>query len=242
MISIRKSQARGHANHGWLDSYHSFSFADYYDPSYMQYSVLRVINEDKIAAGSGFGMHGHRDMEIITYMLAGEIRHEDSMGNGAVIRAGDVQRMSAGTGVRHSEVNASADTEAHLLQIWLLPSKEGLPPSYEDKTIPLTNKLNRWCLVASPNAREDSLLIHQDVELWASVLDANQALSYALQTKRCAYLQLARGELRLNGQLLTAGDAAMIEGESQLTISATIASEILLFDLPDINASIAITL
>ena len=140
MITLRKSQARGHANHGWLDSYHSFSFAEYYDAAHMQYSVLRVINEDKVAAAAGFGMHGHRDMEIITYMLAGELRHQDSMGNGAVIRAGDVQRMTAGTGIRHSEINASSTTEAHLLQIWLLPSQLGLPPSYEDKHIPLASK------------------------------------------------------------------------------------------------------
>jgi quercetin 2,3-dioxygenase len=241
MISIRKSQARGHANHGWLDSYHSFSFAEYYDSAHMQYSVLRVINEDKVAGGAGFGMHGHRDMEIITYMLAGEIKHQDSMGNGAVIRAGDVQRMSAGTGVRHSEMNASADTEAHLLQIWLLPSKEGLPPSYEDKTIPPASKSNQWCLVASPNARDDSLMIHQDVELWASVLDANQMLSYALQPGRCGYLQVARGQMYLNGQLLTVGDAAMIEAENQMTITAVTESEVLLFDLPNTGDSLSIS-
>lgn len=232
MITLRTSQARGHANQGWLDSYHSFSFAEYYDPAHMQYSVLRVINEDKVAAGTGFGMHGHRDMEIITYMLAGELRHQDSMGNGAVIRAGDVQRMSAGTGVRHSEVNASTNTEAHLLQIWLLPEKNGLPPSYEDKTIPLENKLNQWCLVASPTAREHSLMIHQNVELWATVLEAQQTLRYDLQSSRCAYVQVARGQVTLNGYTLSAGDAAMIEAESVVDIQANAESELLLFDLP----------
>ncbi len=232
MVSVRKSQARGHANHGWLDSYHSFSFAEYYDPAHMQYSVLRVINEDKIAGGAGFGMHGHRDMEIITYMLAGKIKHEDSMGNGSVIRAGDVQRMSAGTGVRHSEINASKEVEAHLLQIWLLPSQEGLPPSYEDKSIPLEKKLNQWCLVASPNGREDSLTIHQDVELWATVLTAGLALTYRFQLSRRGYLQVARGQIKINGQLLMAGDAAMIEVESQIDMQAIVESEVLLFDLP----------
>lgn len=235
MITVRKSQERGHANHGWLDSYHSFSFAEYYDPEHMQYSVLRVINEDKIAGGAGFGMHGHRDMEIITYMLAGELRHQDSMGNGAVIRAGDVQRMSAGTGVRHSEINASPIHPAHLLQIWLLPAKNGLLPSYEDKTIPLEQKLNQWALVASPDARQNSMLIHQDVELWATFLEQGHALDYTLPSARCAYLQVARGKIILNQQMLEAGDAVMIAFEARLNISAEIESELLLFDLPQIK-------
>lgn len=234
MIILRKSQERGHANHGWLDSYHSFSFAEYYDPAHMQYSVLRVINEDKIAGGTGFGMHGHRDMEIITYMLAGEIRHQDSMGNGAVIRAGDVQRMSAGTGVRHSEVNASSSLEAHLLQIWLMPAQNGLPPSYEDKHISEAKKLNRWCLIASPDARSDSLMIHQDVELWATILQESNALEYAIQSERCAYLHVARGRLNLNGQVLYAGDAAMISANQKVEIEAQQQSEVLLFDLPEL--------
>ena len=232
MITLRKSQARGHANHGWLDSYHSFSFAEYYDAAHMQYSVLRVINEDKVAAAAGFGMHGHRDMEIITYMLAGELRHQDSMGNGAVIRAGDVQRMTAGTGIRHSEINASSTTEAHLLQIWLLPSQLGLPPSYEDKHIPLASKHNQWRLIASPDARESSLLIHQDVELWATVLDAQQSLDYVLHPTRCAYLQVAAGQVLLNGQVLEAGDAAMVEAEAMMHVQAQVDAELLLFDLP----------
>ncbi|OZA04947.1 MAG: quercetin 2,3-dioxygenase [Methylophilaceae bacterium 17-44-8] len=241
MITLRKSQARGHANHGWLDSYHSFSFAEYYDSAHMQYSVLRVINEDKVAPGTGFGMHGHRDMEIITYMLGGEIEHQDSMGNGAVIKAGDVQRMSAGTGVRHSEVNASDNTEAHLLQIWLLPSQQGLPPSYEDKTIPYEQKLNQWRLIASPTARSQSLMIQQDVELWATILDAHHSITYDIQSTRCGYLQVARGQVKLNGQLLSAGDAAMIDAESHLQLQALEESELLLFDLPSEHQSTAFT-
>ena len=232
MITIRTSQARGYAHHGWLESYHSFSFAGYYDPAHMQYSVLRVINEDKIAPAAGFGMHAHRDMEIITYMLSGELRHQDSMGNGAIIRAGDVQRMTAGTGVRHSEINASSTVEAHLLQIWLLPAQNGLPPSYEDKHIPHSAKLNQWCLIASPNARKNSLLIHQDVELWATVLEPSVELSYALKPLRCAYLQLARGTLLLNGVELNAGDAAKIAELQTMHLQATSNAEVLLFDLP----------
>jgi quercetin 2,3-dioxygenase len=235
MITLRKSQARGHANHGWLDSYHSFSFAQYYDEAHMAYSVLRVINEDKVAPATGFGMHSHRDMEIVTYMLAGELRHQDSMGNGAVIRAGDVQRMTAGTGIRHSEINASSSTEVHLLQIWLLPSQLGLPPSYEDKHIAFASKHNQWRLIASPDARESSLLIHQDVELWATVLDAQRSLDYALHATRCAYLQVAAGRVVLNGQLLEAGDAAKIEHETALSLLAQADAEVLLFDLPIIN-------
>ncbi|EUJ10887.1 Pirin-related protein [Methylophilaceae bacterium 11] len=235
MITVRKSQDRGHANHGWLDSYHSFSFAEYFDPAHMQYSVLRVINEDKVAGGMGFGMHPHRDMEIITYMLAGELKHQDSMGNGSVIRAGDVQRMTAGTGIRHSEVNASSQDQAHLLQIWLIPAQNGLPPSYQDQSIPAEKKLNRWCLVASPDAREHSLMIHQDVELWATVLQASNALSYAIQAERCAYLHVARGQLTLNGQVLSTGDAVMLDAKQAIEIQAQQESEVLLFDLPELQ-------
>lgn len=235
MITVRKSQDRGHANHGWLDSYHSFSFAEYFDPAHMQYSVLRVINEDKVAGGMGFGMHPHRDMEIITYMLAGELKHQDSMGNGSVIRAGDVQRMTAGTGIRHSEVNASAQDQAHLLQIWLIPAQNGLPPSYQDQSIPAEKKLNRWCLVASPDAREHSLMIHQDVELWATVLQPGNALSYAIQAERCAYLHVARGQVTLNGQVLSTGDAVMLDAKQAIEIQAQQESEVLLFDLPELQ-------
>jgi quercetin 2,3-dioxygenase len=235
MIQLRKSGERGHANHGWLDSYHSFSFAEYYDPAHIGYSVLRVINEDKIAPAMGFGTHPHRNMEIITYMLKGELRHQDSMGNGSVIRAGDVQRMTAGSGIRHSEVNASIETEAHLLQIWLLPERDGLPPSYEDKSILVGKKLNQWCLIASNDARENSLKIHQDVELWASILELDQALQYEIKEGRCVYLQLAYGQLTFNQHVLSAGDAVMVSDETTLEISATLESEFLLFDLPVIK-------
>lgn len=235
MMQFRKSQERGHANHGWLDSYHSFSFAEYYDSAHMHYSVLRVINEDRVAPAMGFGMHPHRNMEIITYMLAGELRHQDSMGNGSVIREGDVQRMTAGSGIRHSEVNASTETEAHLLQIWLLPEQDNLPPSYEDKHIARDKKLNQWALVASNDAREDSLRIHQDITLWASILQQGKALDCEIKRDRCVYFHLARGQLTLNGHRLLAGDAVMINDETAFALSADLESEFLLFDLPDLK-------
>jgi len=232
MITIRKSEQRGYAEHGWLESFHSFSFAEYYDAAHMGYSVLRVINEDKIAAGMGFGLHPHRDMEIITYMLEGELRHQDSMGNGAVIRAGDVQYMCAGTGVRHSEFNASTSYTAHLLQIWILPSENNLPPSYEDKSISLESKLNQWRLIASPNGGADTLKVHQNMQLYATVLQVGKSLTYATQENRCYYLQVARGSLTLNGMILSAGDAAQVSDEQLLDMSAVLESEVLLFDLP----------
>ncbi|GAB7563252.1 pirin family protein [Methylobacillus methanolivorans] len=232
MISLRKAQDRGHANHGWLDSYHSFSFSSYQDPEHMHYSVLRVINEDVIAAGMGFGMHPHRDMEIITYMLKGELRHEDSLGNGSVIRAGDVQRMSAGTGIVHSEFNASDLTQAHLLQIWLLPEKNGITPGYEEKHFAAAQKQDRWRLIASRDGREDSLHIHQDVELYATVLTENQQLGYSVSPGRSVYLQVARGSIALNGLLLEAGDAAKVDAQQQIEITAGEEAELLLFDLP----------
>jgi len=235
MIQLRKSDERGHASHGWLDSYHSFSFADYYDPAHMNYSVLRVINEDRIAPSMGFGTHPHRNMEIITYMLKGELRHQDSMGNGSVIRAGDVQRMTAGSGIRHSEMNASDDTEAHLLQIWLLPERDGLPPSYEDKSISVGSKLNQWCLVASGHVQEAALKIHQDVELFASILQQNHSLQYKFKKGRCIYLHLAVGQLQLNEYALSAGDAVMMSDEAGFELLATTDSEFLLFDLPELK-------
>ena len=235
MMQFRKSQERGHANHGWLDSYHSFSFAEYYDSAHMHYSVLRVINEDRVAPAMGFGMHPHQNMEIITYMLAGELRHQDSMGNGSVIREGDVQRMTAGSGIRHSEVNASAETEAHLLQIWLLPEQDNLPPSYEDKHIARDRKLNQWALIASNDARESSLKIHQDVAVWASILQQGKTLDYEIKSERCVYFHLALGQLTLNGHMLLAGDAVMINDEAALALSAELESEFLLFDLPDLK-------
>lgn len=232
MISLRKAQDRGHANHGWLDSYHSFSFSSYQDPEHMHYSVLRVINEDVIAPSMGFGMHPHRDMEIITYMLKGELRHEDSLGNGSVIRAGDVQRMSAGTGIVHSEFNASDHTQAHLLQIWLLPEKNGITPGYEEKHFAAAQKQDRWRLIASRDGREDSLHIHQEVDLYATVLTENQQLEYSVSPGRSVYLQVARGSIALSGLLLEAGDAAKIDAQQQIEITAGEEAELLLFDLP----------
>jgi redox-sensitive bicupin YhaK (pirin superfamily) len=235
MTKIRKSQERGHANHGWLDSYHSFSFANYYDPEHMGYSVLRVINEDVIAPAQGFGMHSHRDMEIVTYMLQGELRHEDSMGNGSVIRAGDVQRMTAGTGVRHSEFNASSTEPAHLLQIWLLPERDNIEPGYEEKHFNTAEKQGRWRLIASHDGRDGSLLIHQDVALYATVLAKDERLSYDMDTERSLYIQIARGSVDLNGETLVAGDAAKVDTQQAIALHAVEAAELLLFDLPAIN-------
>ncbi|SNR68721.1 hypothetical protein SAMN05192560_0483 [Methylobacillus rhizosphaerae] len=232
MIRLRKSQDRGHANHGWLDSYHSFSFSEYYDPEHMQYSVLRVINEDVIAPAMGFGMHPHKDMEIITYMLQGELRHEDSLGNGSVIRAGDVQRMSAGTGIVHSEFNASDRTQAHLLQIWLLPAQDGIAPGYEEKHFGAAQKRDRWCLIASPDARDESLRIHQDVALYATVLSENKQIAYQMETGRSLYIQVARGSVSLDEFLLEAGDAIKVDGQQSIELTAGEEAEVLLFDLP----------
>lgn len=232
MIKLRKSAERGHANHGWLDSYHSFSFNRYYDPAHMQYSVLRVINEDVIAPDMGFGMHPHRDMEIVTYMLAGELRHMDSLGNGSVIRAGDVQRMSAGTGIVHSEFNASPSESAHLLQIWILPERNDIEPGYEEKHFSAEEKLNQWRLIASRDARHGSLLVHQDVSLFATLLQQCKMLDYPLGELRSAYLQVARGSVNLNGEVLLAGDAAKVEQMPALQLQAIEDAELLLFDLP----------
>ncbi len=232
MIKIRRSQERGHANHGWLDSYHSFSFSRYYDPEHMGYSVLRVINEDVIAPAQGFGMHSHKDMEIVTYMLQGAIRHEDSMGNGSVIRAGDVQRMTAGTGVTHSEFNASATEPAHLLQIWLLPERDNIEPGYEEKQFDEAEKQGRWRLIASHDARDGSLLIHQDVDLYATVLAEDERLSYDMEAGRSLYIQVARGSINLSGETLLAGDAAKVDTRQAIELHALAPAELLLFDLP----------
>jgi len=231
-MEIRRSASRGHANHGWLNRYHSFSFNRYYDPSRMEFSVWRVINEDMVAPDHGFGMHPHKDMEIITYMLAGELAHEDSLGNGSVIKVGDVQRMTAGKGIVHAETNPSSTEEAHLLQIWLTPARNNLTPSYEDKHIDASRKQNRWCLIASQDARDDSLLIHQDVNLWATCLQAGHSLLYQALEGRSAYLQLAKGSLLVNGELLGQGDAIALEVSSDLTIQAETDIEVLMFDLP----------
>jgi len=231
-MEIRPSEQRGHANYGWLDTYHSFSFNRYYDPARMGFSVLRVINEDVIAAGRGFSMHPHQDMEIVTYMLDGQLAHQDSLGNGYVIKAGDVQRMTAGTGIVHAEMNPSPEQDAFLLQIWLLPNQSGLRPSYEDKHIPFESKLNQWRLIASPDARDDSLLIHQDVNLWATYLEANRELDFQARPARSLYVQVARGVVQVNAQLLQQGDALVLEDAVNLKMLAQDDSEILVFDLP----------
>jgi redox-sensitive bicupin YhaK (pirin superfamily) len=232
MITLRRSEERGHANHGWLDSYHSFSFARYYDPEHMGYSVLRVINEDVVAGGQGFGMHPHRDMEIVTYMLKGAIQHRDSLGNGSVIKAGDVQRMTAGTGIVHSEFNASASEDAHLLQIWLLPERNNLTPGYEEKHFDAAEKQDRWKLIASRGGIGGSLHINQDVSLYASVISEGKTLDYAIEADRRLYIQVARGRIRLNDMLLEAGDAAKVDALDAVKVEAQEEAEILLFDLP----------
>jgi len=232
MILLRPGQARGHADHGWLRSHHSFSFADYHDPAEMGWGPLRVINEDFIAAGMGFGQHGHRDMEIITYLLAGPLQHKDSMGNGTTFRRPEVQRMSAGGGVLHSEFNASDSEEVHLLQIWIEPDVRGIAPEYEQRAFSDADKRDRWCLIASPDGAESSLTIHQDARLYASLLSPGKSLAHALAPKRRAYLHVIHGEVTLNDFQLAGGDAARIAGETVLAIVATADAEILLFDLP----------
>lgn len=228
---IRRSAERGFANHGWLRSYHTFSFADYYDPGHMGFRALRVINEDRVAPGKGFGMHSHRDMEIISYVLAGELEHKDSMGNGAIIRPGDVQRMSAGTGVTHSEFNPSRDMPVHFLQIWILPERAGEPPSYEQKTFGAEEKQGRLCLVGSRGGRDGSVTIHQDASLYASLLAADQRVVFDLAPGRHAWIHLARGAVDLNGQHLEAGDAAGIAQAGPIALTGRTSSELLLFDL-----------
>ena len=231
MIELRKSAERGHANHGWLDSYHSFSFADYRDARHMGFSSLRVINEDVVQPGQGFGTHGHRDMEIITYILAGALEHKDSMGNGSVIRPGDVQRMSAGRGVQHSEFNASARDPVHLLQIWILPDVAGIDPGYEEKHFNAASRRGRLRLIASGDSREDSVKIHQDAAVYAALLDGGERATHAVSAGRRAYVHVARGALTVNGHLLGAGDAAKISDEAAVTMESGRNAEVLLFDL-----------
>ena len=231
-MQIRRSNARGHANHGWLDSYHSFSFANYYDPEWMGFSVLRVINEDVIAPSKGFGTHGHQDMEIITYVISGELSHKDSMGNVETLHAGEVQRMSAGTGVTHSEFNASSTQPVHLLQIWIEPNKLDLPPSYEDQMFTDAQKYNQWCVLASDESHEGALKVHQNMALFASKLSERSWLEYALKHKRSAYLQVMAGEVEIGRQRLKAGDAALFVDGEAIKIKAIEAAEMLLFDLP----------
>jgi redox-sensitive bicupin YhaK (pirin superfamily) len=207
MLTVRKSNERGHANHGWLNSFHSFSFAEYHDPDHMGFGPLRVINEDTVKAGMGFGTHGHRDMEIISYVLEGALQHKDSMGNGSVIRPGDVQRMSAGTGVMHSEYNPSATEQAHFLQIWILPNVNGIKPSYEEKRFDAASKRGKLRLIASPDGREGSVQVHQDASIYAALIDGAEIATHTLAAGRLAYVHVARGSLTVNGQKLEAGDA-----------------------------------
>jgi redox-sensitive bicupin YhaK (pirin superfamily) len=231
MITVRRSNERGHFDHGWLNTYHTFSFDQYYDPRYMGFRNLRVINEDFVAAGHGFPKHGHRDMEIITYILEGALKHEDSMGNGSVIRPGDVQRMTAGTGVRHSEQNASADERVHLLQIWILPNTVGLQPGYEQKAFSEDERRGRLRLIASEDGREGSVLVHQDVNLLASVLRAGEEVEHTIDPLRYAWIQVARGSVEVNGKNADHGDGVSAAGESSLQIRAQEDAEVLLFDL-----------
>ena len=231
MLSLRKSQDRGYADHGWLKSFHSFSFAGYYDPQYMGWGNLRVINEDRIAPGTGFGTHGHRDMEIISYVMSGELAHKDNMGNGRAIPPGDVQRMSAGTGVMHSEFNHAPKDSTHFFQIWIEPNVTGIPASYEQKTFAPSEKRGGLRLVASPDGAQGSVTIHADARLYAGLFDGAESATLALEPARKSYVHLLRGELEVNGNRLGTGDAAMIEGESRLELKAGKDAEVLVFDL-----------
>jgi redox-sensitive bicupin YhaK (pirin superfamily) len=231
MITVRRAAERGHFNFGWLNTYHTFSFGDYFDPRNMGFRSLRVINEDWVEAGRGFPTHPHRDMEIITYILEGALEHRDSMGTGSVIRPGEVQRMSAGTGVTHSERNPSKEEEVHLLQIWIMPDKRNYQPSYEQKAYTDEEKRGRLRLIASPDGQEDSVTIHQDARVYSSLLEPGQELAHTLAPNRHAWVQVARGAVEINGQQLGQGDGAAVSDEESLMIKGTEASEILLFDL-----------
>ena len=233
MIAFRPSKERGYAKHDWLESYHSFSFAEYYDPAHMGFGPLRVINEDFIAADRGFGTHGHKNMEIITYVLEGEIAHKDSMGNGSTIRSGDVQRMSAGSGVRHSEFNPSKNTATHLLQIWIQPNEQEIEPGYEEKNFTVAEKLGQLRLVASADGRDGAVKIHQDASLYVGLFQDEQKIEMPLQTHRLYYVHLARGTLQVNGKILNAGDALMLSQEEMLSIENGVDAEVLVFDLPE---------
>ena len=231
MISVRKATARGYADHGWLRSFHTFSFADYYDPAFMGFRTLRVINEDRVQPGKGFATHGHEDMEILSYVLEGALEHRDSLGNGSVIRPGDVQRMSAGTGVRHSEFNPSDTMPVHFLQIWILPAQRGLPPGYEQRTVPAAATHNVLGLIASQDGRAGSVTIHQDVSVYAVRLEPLRRLTHRLDPERHAWVQVARGTLTVNGVALGAGDGAALSGETALDLAAETPAEVVLFDL-----------
>lgn len=231
MMTIRPAEARGHAQHGWLDSHHTFSFANYHDPRHMGFHALRVINDDRVAPGQGFGTHPHRDMEIISYVLEGGLEHRDSMGTGSVIRPGDLQRMSAGTGVLHSELNASKSEPVHFLQIWLLPDQHGIPPSYEQKNFPRESRLGRLKIVASPDGRDGSVTVHTDAVVYAGVFEQGQTAELAIGPGRHAWVHVASGELTVNGRALKAGDGAALTDEPAIWIEGDGTGELLIFDL-----------
>jgi redox-sensitive bicupin YhaK (pirin superfamily) len=232
MLTVRKADERGHANHGWLDTWHTFSFADYQDPREMGFGPLRVINDDTVQPGQGFGTHGHRDMEIITYVLEGALEHKDSMNNGSIIRPGNVQRMSAGTGVRHSEFNPSRAEGVHFLQIWIEPSVTGVRPSYEEKQFGPAEKKGQLRLIAAPDGRAGSVTIHQDAYVYAAVLDGKDTVTHRLEPGRRAFLHVARGSIEVNGTPLKGGDGVKISGESEISLARAAQAEVLLFDLP----------
>jgi len=232
MNDIRRSAERGFADHGWLKSFHTFSFADYFDPEHVEFGPLRVINEDRVQAGAGFGTHGHRDMEIVSYVLSGELAHKDSLGNGSIIRPGDVQRMSAGTGVRHSEFNPSSTEPVHFLQVWIQPAERNIEPSYEEKRFAAEEKRGRLRLIVSPDRAEGSLLIHQDARIYAGMFDGDERAELKVGNGRRIYLHLARGTFTANGSTLEAGDALRISDGSALSLSRARDAEVLVFDLP----------
>jgi redox-sensitive bicupin YhaK (pirin superfamily) len=232
MITLRPAAERGHANHGWLDSWHSFSFADYQDPQHVHWGPLRVINEDRVQAGKGFGTHAHRDMEIISYVLDGALGHQDSMGNKSSIVPGEVQRMSAGTGITHSEFNHSKEGTTHFLQIWIIPQRTGSKPSYEQKMFPDSEKRGQLKLVVSPDGREGSVSIQQDASVFAGLFDGDETAEHRLASNRLGYLHVVRGEAHVNGQNVRAGDALLLEKESLISVSQGKQAEVLLFDLP----------
>ena len=218
MITLRKASERGHARHGWLNSWHSFSFGDYHDPAHMQFSSLRVINDDTVQAGQGFGTHGHRDMEILSYVLSGALQHKDSMGNGKLMNYGEVQLMSAGSGVQHSEFNPLPDEDVHFLQIWIMPNQMGIKPGYQQKNFSPQQKRGRWCLLASPDAEQGSLLLHQDARVFAALLNGEERLNYTLAAGRHAYLHVARGKVKVANMRLSAGDALMFSKENAINL------------------------